>query len=145
MLTREEGGESEARDVLGRIPGITRGVGFRAPADGLNVVVGMGAHLWNRLYDAPKPAHLHPVAEIRGHKHVAPATPGDLLLHVRANRLDLCFEVVRQIVSQLGSAAVVVDEVHGFKYFDERDLLGFVDGTENPEGPEAVAAVLVGD
>ena len=35
--------------------------------------------------------------------------------------------------------------MHGFKYFDERDLLGFVDGTENPVGQEAVDATIIGD
>ena len=39
----------------------------------------------------------------------------------------------------------MVDEVHGFRSFDERDLLGFVDGTENPEGVAALAAVVIAD
>ena len=39
----------------------------------------------------------------------------------------------------------MVDEVHGFRYFDDRDLTGFVDGTENPVGQEAVDATIVGD
>jgi putative iron-dependent peroxidase len=58
--------------------------------------------------------------------------------------MDLCFELAGQIMSRLGGAVTVVDEVHGFKYFDERDLLGFVDGTENPTGPTAQTAVTVG-
>ncbi len=72
-------------------------------------------------------------------------TPGDLLFHIRARRMDLCFELASKLTGRLGARATVVDEVHGFKYFDERDLLGFVDGTENPTGPAASAAVLIGD
>jgi len=45
----------------------------------------------------------------------------------------------------LTGVAQVVDEVHGFRSFDQRDMLGFVDGTENPEGAEKSAAVLIGD
>jgi len=76
--------------------------------------------------------------------HRAPATPGDLLCHVRHERMDVCFEFVTQVMSRLAGAATAVDEVHGFRYFDERDLLGFVDGTENPVGRAAGAAALVG-
>ncbi|MDR0360976.1 MAG: Dyp-type peroxidase, partial [bacterium] len=74
----------------------------------------------------------------------APSTPGDLLFHIRAQRLDLCFGLAAQIMAGLRGAVTVQDEVHGFKYFDVRDLLGFVDGTENPVGPDAEAHVLIG-
>ena len=77
--------------------------------------------------------------------HHAPATPGDLLFHIRHERMDLCFEFVTQVMTRLAGAVTVVDEVHGFRYFDERDLLGFVDGTENPVGAAAGTAALVGD
>jgi putative iron-dependent peroxidase len=58
--------------------------------------------------------------------------------------MDMCFEFVSQAMTRLAGAATVVDEVHGFRFFDERDLLGFVDGTENPVGLEAAEAALVG-
>jgi putative iron-dependent peroxidase len=48
-------------------------------------------------------------------------------------------------MERLRGAATAVDEVHGFRYFDERDLLGFVDGTENPVGEVAEEYVIVGD
>jgi putative iron-dependent peroxidase len=83
--------------------------------------------------------------ELTGRRHRAPATPGDLLFHLRARREDLCFELARLIMERLDGAVTVVDEVHGFKYFDDRDLLGFVDGSENPEGRAAADAVLIGD
>jgi putative iron-dependent peroxidase len=59
--------------------------------------------------------------------------------------LDLCFELAQRVTGRLGGAARVVDEIHGFRSFDDRDLLGFVDGTENPEGGAAQAAAIVGD
>jgi len=108
-------------------------------------VVGIGAALWDRLFGGPRPAGLHPFRELRGERHTAPATPGDLFFHIRADRMDMCFELARLIVDRLDPGVRIVEEVHGFKSFDERDLLGFVDGTENPEGRAAAAAVLIGD
>jgi putative iron-dependent peroxidase len=108
-------------------------------------VVGIGAELWDRLFGAPRPAGLHPFRELRGARHTAPATPGDLFFHLRADRMDMCFELARLLADRLEPGVRIVDEVHGFKSFDERDLLGFVDGTENPEGRAAARAVLVGD
>lgn len=141
----DPGGEATIADLLPDLAGLRRSVGFRAPDARLSCVVGIGAALWDRLFAVPRPAGLHPFRELRGPVHTAPATPGDLFFHIRADRLDMCFELARLIVDRLGPRVRVVDEVHGFKSFDERDLLGFVDGTENPEGRAAEAAVLIGD
>ncbi len=84
-----------------------------------------------------------PFREIRAEARHAVSTPGDLLFHIRAKRMDLCFELATQIVARLGNAVSAADEVHGFRYFDDRDLMGFVDGTENPRGAAATAAVLI--
>ncbi len=145
VLTIEPGGEAAVRDLLGNWNGLQRAVGFRAPAPPLACVVGIGSSAWDRLLSGPRPAELHPFRELTGAVHRAPSTPGDLIFHVRHERMDLCFEFVTQAMSQLARAAAVVDEVHGFRYFDERDLLGFVDGTENPVGAAAGTAALVGD
>jgi putative iron-dependent peroxidase len=136
--------EDVVRDLLPDVAGLKRSVGFRAPEAGLTCVTGVGAGLWGRLFGVAKPAGLHPFKEISGAHH-APATPGDLLFHIRARRLDLCFELAQLLCERLDGAARVVDEVHGFRSFDDRDLLGFVDGTENPEGGAAADAVLIGD
>jgi putative iron-dependent peroxidase len=66
------------------------------------------------------------------------------MFHIRATRMDMCFELATHIMTRLAGAVTVVDEVHGFRYFDERDLLGFVDGTENPAGAAAADAALIG-
>jgi len=128
----------------GRCGAGARGVSFRNPTDELVCVLGIGAHLWDRLFDLPRPAGLHPFAPLEGPRHTAPSTPGDLLVHLRAHHMDVCFELARQVTDRVRGHATVVDETHGFKYFDERDLLGFVDGTENPEGDAATAAVTIG-
>ncbi|MFD8596330.1 Dyp-type peroxidase [Kitasatospora sp. NPDC059646] len=145
VLALEEGGEQAVRDLLPDLAGLTRSVSSRAPHDGLALVVGIGSDAWDRLFAGPRPAQLHPFQELAGPRHLAPATPGDLLLHVRAERMDLCFELATKITGRLGPAVGVVDETHGFRYFDCRDLIGFVDGTENPDGQDAADAVLIGD
>jgi porphyrinogen peroxidase len=144
VLTVESGAEGETRDLLADVSGLRRTVGFRIPEGGLTCVAGLGAALWDRLFGSPRPTGLHALPRIAGARHTAVSTPGDLLFHIRARRLDLCFELAQRLMDRLRPYARVVDEVHGFRSFDERDLLGFVDGTENPEGTAARNAVLVG-
>jgi putative iron-dependent peroxidase len=129
--------------VIADIGGLVRTVGFRDLQGRLACNVAIGSAAWDRLGQARRPAQLRPFAEIRGPVHVAVATPGDLLFHIRANRADMCFEIERLILDALGDAVTVVDEVHGFRYFDSRDLLGFVDGTENPTGAGLAQSALI--
>jgi porphyrinogen peroxidase len=133
------------RGLCGDLAGLVRAVGFRGTEDYLTCVTGFSASAWDRLAGGPRPAGLHPFIELRSGPRYAPATPGDLLFHIRAARMDLCFELATQIMHRLGGAVTVADEVHGFRYFDERDIIGFVDGTENPAGPAAVKAAIIGD
>jgi putative iron-dependent peroxidase len=145
VLTINSGGEAACRDLLGDWAGLQRAVGFRAPGAGLACVAAVGSHAWDRLFAGPRPAELHPFRELRGARHHAVATPGDLLFHIRHDRMDLCFEFAYQVMGELAGAVTVADEVHGFRYFDERDLLGFVDGTENPVGGAAGVAAITSD
>ena len=145
VLTVNPGGEDAARDLLGDVAALQRSVGFRIPDARLQVVAAIGSHAWDRLFGGPRPAGLHPFQELAGPRHRAPATAGDLLFHIRADRMDLCFEYTAQVMARLAGSVTVADEIHGFRYFDERDLIGFVDGTESPSGRVAVAAAIVGD
>lgn len=136
--------ETSVRALCGDLSSLLRAVGFRDLEGDLLCVTGFGAAAWDRLFGLPKPKDLHPFREIRG-RHHAVATPGDILFHIRARRMDLCFELASQIMSRLRGAVSTVDEVHGFTYFDDRDLIGFVDGTENPSGQAAIDATLIGE
>jgi putative iron-dependent peroxidase len=145
VLTIHPGGEETVRDLLADVAALQRSVGFRIPEGRLECVAAIGSQAWDRLFGGARPADLHPFRELAGPRHRAPATPGDLLFHVRANQTDLCWEFAAQVMARLAGAVTVADEVHGFRYFDERDLIGFVDGTESPGGRAAVAAAIVGD
>ncbi|WP_043417965.1 Dyp-type peroxidase [Cupriavidus basilensis] len=124
---------------------VVRAVGHRVPSGKLSCVCGFGSSAWDRLFGGPRPAALHPFREYGSGERVAVATPGDLLLHIRADSMDLCFELATQLLGKLGDAIRVVDEVHGFQNFDMRAMIGFVDGTENPTGREAVDFTAIGD
>jgi porphyrinogen peroxidase len=144
VVTIDDGGEATVHDALPDISGLVRAIGFREPPKRLSAITSIGSQAWDRLFSGPRPAELHPFVELKGPRHTAPATPGDLLFHIRAESLDVCFELADRILRSMAGAVTVVDEVHGFRYFDNRDLLGFVDGTENPDGPLAVSATTIG-
>jgi porphyrinogen peroxidase len=145
VATINDGGEETVHDALPEISGLVRAIGFRDPTKRLSVVTSIGSDAWDRLFSGPRPAELHPFIELDGPRHHAPATPGDLLFHIRAKSMDVCFELAGKLVKAMAGAITVVDEVHGFRFFDNRDLLGFVDGTENPDGPLAISATQIGD
>ncbi len=132
------------RALLGDLPGIYRAVDFRRIESALSCVVAVGSEAWDKIFKGPRPKELHPFREIRAGERHAVATPADVLFHIRAREMDLCFELVAQIMERIGGAVASVDETHGFRYFDDRDLLGFVDGTENPRGNVALDSALVG-
>ena len=141
------GAAERVRDAAADINALVRAVGFRQSTTALSCVVGFGSSYWDRIRPAgaTRPAGLHPFRPITGAVHDAPATAGDALFHIRADRSDLAFELSRQIMAVIGPWASVQDHVTGFRYFDARDLLGFVDGTENPTGRAAMAAALIAD
>jgi putative iron-dependent peroxidase len=144
-----EEGDAAMRAMGEDIGALVRSVGFRNLEGQLSCVVGIGSDAWDRVVaPAPptsRPRWLHNFRAIEAGQRVAPSTPGDLLFHIRATRFDLCFELASTILRRLGPNVSTADEVHGFRYFEARDLLGFVDGTENPVGEEMKTAAIIGD
>src|SRR5215471_4113652 len=147
VVTINPGSDNQAavRSFCADLPGLIRAVEFRDLEAGLSCVIGIGSDAWDKLFGHPRPAELHQFREVRAGPRHAVSTPGDLMFHIRAKRMDLCFEMATQIRARLGDAVSTVDEVHGFRYFDDRDLLGFVDGTENPRGQAVIDAAIIGD
>jgi porphyrinogen peroxidase len=133
------------RSFCGDLSGLIRAVEFRDIDAALSCITSFGSDIWDRLFGRPRPAELHPFREFRAGNRSAPATPGDILFHIRAQRMDICFELATQIMDRIADVVTVDDEVQGFRYFEDRDLIGFVDGTENPRGSLALESALVGD
>ena len=136
---------TRVRSLCGDLAALVRSVGHRVPEGELSCVMSFGSEAWDQLFGPPRPAELRRFGEIRAGDRYAPSTPGDIFFHIRAQRMDLSFELASQITVRLGTAVRSEDEVHGFRYFDSRSLVGFVDGTENPAGQAAVDATLIGD
>ena len=142
-INQGAGHRAAIRSFCADLAAIVRSVGFREQEGTLSCVVGFGSEAWDQLFGKPRPGELHRFREIRAGERHAVSTPGDMLFHIRAQRMDLCFELETQIMTRLGAAVTPVDEVQGFRYFDSRDLIGFVDGTENPKGQDAVDATVI--
>jgi len=144
VADREDAIET-VRGALADLDGLVKTVGFRDLQARLSCVAGIGSRIWSELTGQGQPAELHPFREIVGETHTAVATPGDLLFHIRAERPDLCFELERLLLDSLGNSVTVADEVSGFRYFEARDLLGFIDGSANPVGSDLPGSTLVGE
>jgi porphyrinogen peroxidase len=136
---------AKVASVLEGLDDLVKTVGFRDLSGRLSCIAGIGRDLWDRFHSDGRPKELKPFAAIKGAAHDAPSTSGDLLFHIRSERTDMCFEFERILLDNLGDGITVVDEVTGFRYFDARDLLGFVDGTANPTGLDLPASALVGE
>lgn len=146
-ITLKPGDEvtEEIRALCADKSSLERAVGFRDPDSTLSCIMGFGSAAWDRLFGpSPRPRELDDFKELNGAHH-AVSTQKDILLHVRSTRLDQCFEFVNIVMDRIRDYVETADEVHGFKYYDERDLLGFVDGTENPSGQVATDSTIIGD
>lgn len=119
---------------------------LRFKDDNLQFSFGISRHAWNILFpNTTPPKQLRTFKEIKGPDYTAPSTPGDIFLHIRSNKADVDYELLRQLMTSLGEFTKPEYEIHGFSYEDGRSIIGFVDGTANPVGTEARNAVLIGD
>lgn len=118
---------------------------IRIPDGGISCVMGVGYEAWIKLgLPNPLPRELKNFEPIVGQKHRAIATPGDLHFHLRAPNISACVDMLAAIIDVLYLVADCLEEIHGFRYWDGRSILGFVDGTENPVGEERVHFGVVG-
>lgn len=136
----------QVKDVCGSLAAFVRSLRKRQPEGQISCVMGFGASAWGKLFpEQPYPKELKPFEEIRGAKHTAPSTPGDIYFHIRAKTMDLCVELATEISTLLDGAVESIDETQCFRYFDGRTIIGFVDGTENPEDEAAQQFTSIGD
>ena len=145
-LKQTEKTEDVIRDFCDRLPSIENSMRLRYPENPLSVVFGIGSRAWDTLFPhAPKPKELVEFEPICGPKRDAVSTPGDVLFHLKSERTDVCFEAARLFHELLRDVTYPIDETHGFRYFDGRAIIGFVDGTENPVGTDAVDDGYIGE
>jgi putative iron-dependent peroxidase len=133
------------RSVIGSTDDLIKDVQVRTIEVQFTCNVGISSRIWNALSGKPMPKELAPFKEIKGAKHTAVSTEGDLLYHIRAGSADLIIEFEKLLLEAFGDSVTALDDVAGFRYFNGRDLLEFVDGTANPVGLALPEATIVGD
>ena len=129
-----------------RSQAIERSMMIRAADANLKVSIGFSRTAWDYLFpNAAVPKQLETYTTLTGPEYSMPASEGDIFLHVRAGDEAVVYEVVRQFMVFLEPIATVFDETKGFRYFEGRAIIGFIDGTEAPAEFEAADYALVGE
>lgn len=128
----------KVKDVCANFTALIRSMRNRFPDSQFSCTMGFGATAWRHLYPKENiPKELDTFQEIKGDKYTAVSTPGDLFFHIRGKEMGLCFEFASIIDQKLEGVVESLDETHGFRYRDGRAIIGFVDGTENPDVDES--------
>lgn len=104
------------------------------PQAQIKTAVAFGADLWQQLH-TQSPEGLKKLAPIEGSFNM-PAVPADVLIHLASARADICFALSQSFFAGIQDKVEVLDERVCFRYFDGRDITGFIDGTENPQFPD---------
>jgi porphyrinogen peroxidase len=145
VVKDDEASLAAVRAVLGQTEDLVKDIRVRTDSGLFTCNVGIAHRAWGPLTRQTAPRELAPFKEVKGATHTAVAPEGDLLYHIRAESMGVIVEFEKIVLEAFGTAATAIDDVAGFRYFDGRDLLEFVDGTANPDGLELPAATLVGD
>ncbi len=112
----------------------------------INLVVSFGRRAWNLLNPAWMPKDLVDFETLVGVEGYAmPATQGDLFFWIHSDQHDENFDVVLAIQSALQNVATNSLDLMGFTYHEDRDLIGFVDGTANPKADDRYAVAQIAE
>ncbi len=147
-LKHEDQAKEQAaiEEFVDRYQAIIRSLRIRDNKGNLKASLGFSNAAWDYLFpNAPKPKELETYQTISGDKYSMPATKGDIFLHIRANDEAVVYEMISQCMLFLKDYTTVVDETKGFRYFEGRAIIGFIDGTEAPQVEDAADYAIVGD
>ncbi|ANU36171.1 putative deferrochelatase/peroxidase YfeX [Vibrio scophthalmi] len=134
------------QDALSQISGIEKSIAQKDPSANLSITVGIAKNAWTTaLPDVVMPKHLTTFTEMKDGERHFPSTAGDIFLMIKSERIDLNYQAAKYLLAAFKDSAELVEDIQGFKYLDNRDLIDFVDGTENPKHQARVNAVLVQD
>ena len=138
--------KSTFEKVCGLVGNLNNSVTNRFPEGRASVTIGISHSAWLSLgLPKPLPKELKDFQPIKGSKHTAVATEGDLHFHIRAHNQSLAYDMAATINEVMQPIADCIVNVQGFRYWDGRAIIGFVDGTENPRGAEREQFAVVGD
>jgi len=147
LLRQDQASDLEAvQDLAEHLPAFINSMNIRYPDAHLAVAFGFSANAWHYLFpNAKTPKELVEFEPVEGPKYTAVATPADLFFHIRSTNSAVPFELMSEIMTIIKDNTTVVDETHGFRYFEGRAIIGFVDGTENPSALDTPEYAVIGD
>lgn len=117
----------------------------RSTTGGVNFVIGFRPELWRELIPEDAPADVAGFnKDIQGvDGFTMPATQHDALVWLAGSAYDVVFDMARSVIHDLQGLASLGEQTSSWPYRHDRDLTGFVDGTENPPLLEAPADALL--
>ncbi|WP_299004949.1 Dyp-type peroxidase [uncultured Shewanella sp.] len=145
MLNANENVESQLRPCVANVAQYLYELADKYADSAFNGFIAIGANYWENLYGDLRPEQLKPFPAIQEGNREAPALEYDLFVHIRSDRFDILHLVANEVDQMFDGLVELVDEERGFRFMDSRDLTGFVDGTENPQGRQRQAVALVGE
>ena len=113
---------------------VTALAGLCGPASpvGVGVVVALRPELWSAIAPGEGPSDARSFTEIRGPQVTMPSTQHDAWVWIAGGSRDAVFDATLAVLARLGGIAIAASEITGWVYRHDRDLTGFIDGTENP-------------
>jgi len=134
---------SYLRQALSRMPELFDNYADRFSESNLTGVIAIGSNYWDELSPEARPSELKSFPSMNNDDRIAPSTSFDLYIEIRSDRADVNHIVSTKVCELLGSSVELIEQVRGFRFLDGRDLTGFVDGTENPQGYHRREVALV--
>lgn len=129
--------------ALAQIPSLWQELAQTYPDANFSGLVAIGEQAWDALYPSARPAELNVFPAQKQGQRIAPATPFDLFFQLRSDRLDIAYIAQQRVMALFAGLVELKDERQGFRYLELRDMTGFVDGTENPQGDDRAQVALV--
>lgn len=133
------------RAAISRLPKLFENYSDQFSEANLIGVVAIGEAYWDEFYPKARPALLSPFPAMHSGDRVAPINSYDIYVEIRSDRADVNHIVSTKVCQMLGDSVELIEQVQAFRFLDGRDLTGFVDGTENPQGLRRRDVALVKD
>ncbi|SES66584.1 Dyp-type peroxidase [Thalassotalea agarivorans] len=135
--------DDEVRAIVASLPEVFDRFGDRFSESNVNCVVAIGASYWDDFFPQARPKGLAPFLGMENEDRIAPAVGYDIYVEVRSDRFDVNHIIASKVCEMFGDSVELVEQTRAFRFLDGRDLTGFVDGTENPQGRHRREVALV--
>ena len=131
------------RAALSRLPALFEDYADQFSEANLTSVIAIGANYWDEFYPQARPVLLKAFPEMNNEDRIAPSSNVDIYIEIRSDRFDVNHIVSSKVCQLLADSVELIEQVQAFRFLDGRDLTGFVDGTENPQGMHRREVALV--